>query len=107
MGEISDCPPTLKRSNQDQGRDFLKITLTFLEELESIGNAGLVTTEEKSSTMYSLSRMILCWRQLRSKLDPASHNSMGSDRNSFGRGRRNFKVVSGVGFPDVRSKWTT
>ena len=79
----------------------------MLEELESIDNAGLITLEEKPSTQLRLSRCILFWCQLRSKLDPASHNSTGLDRNRSDRGRRNFKVVSRVGFPDVRSKWTT
>ena len=57
--------------------------------------------------MSRLSRFILVWCQLRSKLNPTSHNSTGLDRNRCCRGRRNFKVVSWVGFPDVRSKWTT
>ena len=96
-----------KNLNQDQGREILKITLTLLEELESIGNTGLITLEDKSSIMNRLSRLILCWCQLRSKLNPPSHNSTGLDRNRVDRGRRNFKVVSRVGLPDVRSKWTT
>ena len=84
-----------------------KITLTLLEELESIDDTGLITLEEKSAIMMRLSRFILVRRHLRSKLNPASHNSMGCDRKNWPPGRRNVKVVSRVGFPDVRSKWTT
>ena len=84
------------------------MTLTLLEELESIDEAGLITSEEKSSTMHRLSRLLLCFCQLRAKLNPASHNSTGFDRKrNLDPGRKNFKVVSRVGFPDVRSKWTT
>ena len=56
--------------------------------------------------MNRLSSFSLFWCQLRSKLNPASHNSTGLDRNRIDRRGRNFKVVSRVGFPDVRSKWT-
>ena len=77
-----------------------------MEELESRAKVGLITIEEKSSTVLRLSRRILCCCHLRSKLNPATENSMGCDRNRRGRGRRNFKVVSRIGFPDVRSKWT-
>ena len=100
------CSPTLKCSNQDQRGYFYKINLTLLEELESIDEAGLITIEEKSSLVNRLSTFFFLLCHLRSKWNPASHNSMGCDRNRSDRGRRNFKVVSRVGFPDVRSKWT-
>ena len=86
--------------------NFKKIILTMLEELEAFDNAGLITIEEKTSTKNRFSRCILFFCHLRTKLNPASHNSTGLDRNRFDRGRRNFKVVSWVGFPDMRSKWT-
>ena len=101
------CPPTLNRSNQDQERESKKMALTVLEKLESIGNAGLITIEEKSSSKFRLSGIYLLFCQLRSKLNSTSHNSTGLDRNRTDPGRRNLKVVSWVGFPDVRSKWTT
>jgi hypothetical protein len=58
--------------------------------------------------MDRLSSCFLCCCQLRSKLNPAPCNSTGFDRKgTAGPGGRIFKVVSRVGFPDVRSKWTT
>src|ERR1700678_923789 len=95
----------LNGCNQNQEK-YQRIILTVLEELESVGDAGLIGSEKKSSTMLCLSSSILFCCHLRSKLNPPSHDSTGLNRNGFDRGRRNFKVVSWVGFPDVRSKWT-
>jgi len=98
---------TWRRWRASERGEVIIVRPRLLEELESIDNTGLITLEEKSSIKNCLSRLILSWCQLRSKLNPTSHNSTGLDRNRIDRGRRNFKVVSRVGFPDVRSKWTT
>ena len=75
-------------------------------ELESVGDAALIRGEEKASIKQRDSSYYLCCCQLRSKLNTMSYDSTGLDRN-----RRSpwggFKVVSRVGFPNVRSKWTT
>ena len=75
-------------------------------ELESVGDAALITSEEQSSITLRDSTYYLSCCQLGSKLNTMSHDSTGFNRN-----RRSpwggFKVVSRIGFPNVRSKWTT
>ena len=83
------------RSHRDEETSSKEENLTPLVAPKSFNKAGLITSEEKSSTFLFLFSFL--WFQLRSKLNAASHDSIAISTKD---------VVPRVSFPDMRSKWT-
>lgn len=71
-----------------------------MEELEALGKAALIASEEKTSPMCRRPAVLFVCRQLWSELHTPAHDAMRFDRNRGPIGWH-FEIVPGVGLANM------
>lgn len=99
QGEVTIVRPAclMVRHPVTQGSKFAK--LTFLNELEPVGDAALVAGEEQATAVESLLLLSLGAGYFRAKLNTSSNNSVALNRDS-----EFFQIGTRIGFPNVSSE---
>ena len=78
-------------------------TLTFLLELEAVGDATLVANEQEAASLLSSVGSLLCGGDFWTELNSATNNALRLDRDCWGLGT--LEIIPRVGLANMGGEW--